>query len=42
MQFAQEIVPEVGHHESFREAITISQICNKVLWTMFLNHDTVG
>jgi hypothetical protein len=26
----------------FRQAITISSICNKVFWTMFLKPDTVG
>jgi len=28
--------------DPFREAITISSICNKVFWTMFLKSDTVG
>jgi len=39
----RNIIFEIGEDgHPFREAITISSICNKVLQTMFLKSDTIG
>jgi hypothetical protein len=37
-----EFIFEIGQDGPFRQAITISSICNKVFRTIFLKPDTVG